>query len=535
MIKEATACGFRACGVRSEIVWSLNTNFGIYKDMGTQSKTISAIMSIDRPNVVIGDQTGTGKSLSYLIPIVQGVAKFGTDSNSLPVDTVEEGCSLKATPRALIIAPSKELAVQLDAVLSNLINTPEFKVNSALVIGGERISLQSKKLGKGVDIVIGTPGRINNIMSQMSFRQLQFLVFDEFDTIFENPRSKLVLKKGQTDRVQETDQEAYQRSFLFDVDSIVKKVHEDRNPSKKTDYWSLKLKQLDLDAKNKKQPPVLQSVLVSATIRNLASLREKYFKNKPFVQIKGEDIHLPRSSVHINWRSIGKEDKQVSLLNVIGQFNEERKKNHTDRQTIVFCNSIPSANSLSYFLDENGVRNVNMHGAIASQNRIERLEEFLEDKEPIVLVSTDVGCRGLDFPDVGLVCLFDFPKTPTDFLHRVGRTGRGNTLDGGSKGKGKVVVLVNSREESYAKKLKEMFKNRTPLIGHVHKKRDRGNVAMNKASIRRSRHLQAQKAIEKGKKLNHTSRRKKKPRNLLNGGTHEKRGGVYKSRRASSL
>src|SRR5207237_742639 len=130
------------------------------------------------------------------------------------------------------------------------------------------------------------------------------------------------------------------------------------------------------------------------------------------------------------------------------------KKQQT--KAIVFCDSVKSAQSTEHFLQQLGVNCASLHGDVPARLRVQNYERF-QRGDVSFLVATDVGGRGLDFKKVSHVVNFDFPKTATDYLHRVGRTGRAGE-------KGTAISLYRNRDSSLVNKLRESYEQGVPLL-----------------------------------------------------------------------
>jgi len=295
-------------------------------------------------------QTGTGKTMAFL------VATF----NHLLSTPVPEGRQLNQ-PRAIIMAPTRELAIQIakDAIL--LAKHTRLKVG--IVYGGESYDVQRKVLDQGVDILIGTTGRIIDYVRQgiISLNAIQAVVLDEADRMFDLGFIKDI--RFLFRRMPNADQRL---NMLFSA------------------TLSMKVQELAYDHMN---DPVKVEI----------APEEKTSKN-----IK-EEIFYP-----------SQEDKMRLLLTLIEEDWPEK--------AIVFSNTKHSCENLWAWLEGDGHRVGLLTGDVPQKKRIRILEQFTQGQLDI-LVATDVAARGLHISDVSHVYNYDLPDDCEDYVHRIGRTG----------------------------------------------------------------------------------------------------------------
>ena len=297
-------------------------------------------------NVVGIAQTGTGKTLAYTLPILQ-----------------ELNYSKNYKPRVLIIVPTRELVVQVVDQIE--LYTKYMTVRIAGVFGGVNIKTQQALLSEGTDIVVGTPGRLYDLILNRSLQpqDIKKLVIDEVD---------IMLDLG----------------FRFQLNNIFELL-----PSKR------------------------QNIMFSATMtEDVHALIEENFVNPQTITISVSGTPLDNISQFCY--SVPNFYTKVNLLNFL------LKDKSTFQKVVVFINSKKNADRLfeelePIFWNELGV----IHSNKSQNNRLATIERF-NDGHTRILIATDVIARGLDLNDISHVINFDTPKFPENYIHRIGRTGR---------------------------------------------------------------------------------------------------------------
>lgn len=309
-----------------------------------QEKTIPFVL---QGKDVLGlAKTGTGKTAAFVLPILQKL---------LEKPAKEKGV------RALIAAPTRELAEQIN---NNIIQLSKLtNIKSATVYGGVSAKTQIEALKRGVEIVVGCPGRILDHINERHLKlgKLEFLVLDEADHMLD-------------------------MGFLKDIEKIIAVT-----PKKK------------------------QTLLFSATMPSeIKKLTEDVLSKPVIVEIEYKDpVKLIEHSLHY----VEHLDKKDTLFELL-------KKDEME-SIIIFMNSKHKAKHLSKILDSKGHKSVNFQGNLSQNQRDAALDGFRKEKFKI-LVATDIAARGLDIPQVTHVINYDLPRTAEAFTHRSGRTGRAN-------------------------------------------------------------------------------------------------------------
>lgn len=311
-----------------------------------QAKAIPIIQA--GKDVVAAAQTGTGKTAAFTLPML----------SSFPAEKVIPSRQV----RALILVPTRELANQvLESVIAYGKNVP-FKTMA--VFGGVSLNPQMKKLQKGVDVLIATPGRLLDLYERraMQFNQLELLVLDEVDRMLD-------------------------MGFVHDVKKIAALL-----PNKR------------------------QTLLFSATISNEVKQLSKEFTHEPEIITVAPPNATAQKVEH--WiHPVDKTKKPELLIHLI-------QKNQW-QQVLVFSRTKHGADRLTKMLNQAKISALAIHGNKSQNAREKALRDFKNYKAQ-VLVATDVASRGINIKQLPHVVNFDLPSVPEDYVHRIGRTGRAN-------------------------------------------------------------------------------------------------------------
>ena len=311
------------------------------------------------PHILLGEDvvgianTGTGKTAAFLIPLINKVM-------------------LDRNQKVLVVVPTRELAVQIDQELKEFARS--LNIFSVCVVGGTSIMHQMSGLRHANNFVIGTPGRLNDLIE----------------------RKKIILSTFKTIVLDEADR-MLDMGFVHEIRRIVAQMPRDRHT-------------------------LFFSATISSTIE---SLIRDFCKEPVRISVKTRDTAKNVDQDVIRVRE-GKEkvDKLYELL-AMPEFEK----------VLIFGRTKHGVNKLSEVLAKRGFKAESIHGN-KSQPARQRALKLFKDNHLQVLVATDVAARGLDIPDVSHVINFDIPATYDDYIHRIGRTGRGNK-------KGKALTFVN--------------------------------------------------------------------------------------------
>lgn len=320
---------------------------GFKKPTDIQFKSIPSILKGE--DVLAIAQTGTGKTLAFAIPVIDRIHSF--KSSKRPVGI-----------KCLVMVPTRELAMQINDVFVQL--SRHTKVKSYVVYGGVEQDAQIKKLQDGIDILIATPGRMFDLISQgyIKIKGIQTLVLDEADRMLDE-------------------------GFINDIESVKKML-----------------------------PGKHQTLFFSATI-------DKTIKKLAYSQVKSTAIRIqisPEDPVSKNISHfvmfVEMDDKRFFLERFINE--------NPDRRMMVFVRTRVRAERVAKAMERAGIAVLAIHGEKDQAHRTQVMQGF-KDGQANVLIATDVSARGIDIPDIHYVVNYDMPVEPETYVHRIGRTGRG--------------------------------------------------------------------------------------------------------------
>jgi ATP-dependent RNA helicase RhlB len=296
-------------------------------------------------------QTGTGKTAAFLIALYQELLTRPAPSSRHPTSV-----------RALIVAPTRELAVQIHRDALTL--GAHTGLRHSVVFGGIDYDKQRQELSAGCEVLIGTPGRLIDYFKQHVYdlRHAQVIVLDEADRMFD-------------------------LGFIADIRYILRRLP---------------------------PPQRRQSMLFSATLSyRVLELAYEHMNNPELVRIEPDKRTVDAVRQVIYYPAM--EEKVPLLIGLLHQSEAHR--------TLVFVNTKRSAERLESVLKANGFHAQALSGDVPQAKRLKFLRNF-HDGELAVLIATDVASRGLHIPDVSHVFNFDLPQDPADYVHRIGRTAR---------------------------------------------------------------------------------------------------------------
>jgi superfamily II DNA/RNA helicase len=290
-------------------------------------------------------QTGTGKTAGFTLPMI---------------DMLASGRARARMPRSLILEPTRELATQVAAAFDTY--GRHHKLTQALLIGGESFADQERKLDRGVDVLIATPGRLLDLYERgkIILTDTKILVIDEADRMLD-------------------------MGFIPDVERIVSLL-----------------------------PRIRQTLFFSATMPpEIRRLADAFLSNPKEVTVAPPAS--PAATVEQNLIAVQPFDKREALRRLL---RSEDVKN-----ALIFCNRKRDVDILYRSLVKHGFNAAALHGDMAQSKRTETLEKFKEGGVQL-LVASDVAARGLDIQGLSHVFNFDVPIHAEDYVHRIGRTGR---------------------------------------------------------------------------------------------------------------
>lgn len=332
---------FENMNLSEEILKALK-NLGFEKPSEVQQEVIPYIL--DKKDLVVKSQTGSGKTASFGIPLCELV-------------NVEEN-----KVKALILVPTRELAIQVKEDISNIGRLK--KVRCAAIFGKQPFNEQIRELKQRVHIVCGTPGRVIDHIERgnLNTNDIDFVIIDEADKM---------LNMG----------------FIDQIRDVLDKLPQSKN-----------------------------TALFSATItKEIEGLYSNYMNNPAVLNIKSKVFN--RDKISEKYLNVDREEKFKYLLKSLYAF--------TDESAIIFCNTKDSVRNLSSLLKKEKISVKELHGDMDQKDRLATMENF-KNKEFKVLVATDVAARGIHINHITNVFNYEVPMEKESYVHRIGRSGRGD-------------------------------------------------------------------------------------------------------------
>ena len=336
---------FNGLGLSAKVIDAVAAS-GYTKPTEIQAQAIPRVLQ--KKDIIGIAQTGTGKTASFVLPMLT---------------LLESGRARARMPRTLILEPTRELAAQVSENFEKY--GKNNRLTMALIIGGVSFEDQNKKLDRGVDVLIATPGRLLDQIDRgkIMLNGVEILVIDEADRMLD-------------------------MGFIDDIEKICSRL-----------------------------PPRRQTLLFSATMdAQIERLTKKFLKDPVHVQVS----RAAQTADTIDQRSVrvssNPEDKRAALRALIRA--EDGLTN-----AIIFCNRKRDVATLARSLERHGFSAGGLHGDMDQKSRTETLDAF-KNNRLMLLVASDVAARGLDIPAVSHVFNFDVPTHAEDYVHRIGRTGR---------------------------------------------------------------------------------------------------------------
>ncbi len=306
-------------------------------------------VALEGRDVVGIAQTGTGKTASFVLPLLT---------------MLEKGRARARMPRSLILEPTRELAAQVAEAIEAL--GSQHKLTVALLIGGVSFDDQERKLERGADILIATPGRLLDHFGRgkLLMSAVDYLVIDEADRMLD-------------------------MGFIPDIERICKLL-----------------------------PPTRQTLFFSATMPpEIQKLTEQFLRNPEQIRVSAPATTAKLITQKLKFSPADSKMKRHVLRELI------RSEVGAVKNAIIFCNRKRDVAVLHKSLVKHGFNAAALHGDLDQRQRMATLEGFRKG-EITYLAASDVAARGLDIPDVSHIFNFDVPISPEDYVHRIGRTGR---------------------------------------------------------------------------------------------------------------
>ncbi len=325
--------------LKAELIESLK-RMGITTPTEVQERTLQPIL--DGKDVIVRSKTGTGKTLAFLVPIMQRLKKSREIS-------------------AVIIVPTRELAMQVAEVAAEL--GGHMHVKSCVVYGGASINVQMEQLARGVDIVVGTPGRMIDLMSRgaLDLQEVKYVVLDEADRMLD-------------------------MGFENDIKEILVSI-----------------------------PPERQTLLFSAIMpREIAEIATHYMRPDHIKITVGKEEEVVVNTITHNYMFVQGRMKFAALLGYINAFSPKK--------CIIFANTQREAELIHSVLRSNNMDVMLLHGGLTQAKRERSLDMFREGAR--FMIATNVAARGLDIDNITDIVNFDAPEDVQNYVNRVGRSAR---------------------------------------------------------------------------------------------------------------
>lgn len=367
--------------LHEQLLDNLQNKLGIKRLTGIQTQAIPILDGSF--HTLIAAETGCGKTLAYLLPIL----------NKRLQGLHREGERQLNTPTVLILTPGRELATQISQIAEKLCAGTDLKVK-ALLGGNTKQLMLNPDFGE-VDILVATLGAVSKLVTTGIYRmdQVRHVVLDEADTLLDD-------------------------SFTDKLTYFLRRFPFHRNHVQDTNIVGTQL------------------LLASATMpTNTREILQRVIDVETIREVVSPHLHYLMPHVTQKFLRISKADRPANLLVLAKQDLAKR------RPLIVFSNKSATSDYVSIFLNNSGINCLNLNGDMLMKIRLGRFEEF-QRGECDVLSTTDVGSRGLDTTRARHVLNFDFPLHVSDYIHRCGRIGRVGSMD-----KSLVTNFISSRRE----------------------------------------------------------------------------------------
>lgn len=339
LVFEEQVSPFAMLGIQSEYIQAIQS-LGYTQPTPIQSAAIPAMLA--GKDVMGQAQTGTGKTAAFMLPLLQNIEKG------------------RGFIQALVLVPTRELALQVASAAGELAGATDARILA--VYGGQSYTIQKRALQRGVDIVVGTPGRLLDLIGQkaLDLGCVRHLVLDEADEMLE-------------------------MGFIEDVENILKEL-----------------------------PETKQIALFSATLPDaIRTLAKRYLQDPEKICVSPERLTV--EDTEQRFYRVYEENKLAALTRLL--------EAETITSALIFVRTKAKAQDLADELIRRGFAADSLHGDLDQSRREQVLSRF-RDHSVKLLVATDVAARGLDIAGVSHVFNYDIPSDAEDYVHRIGRTGR---------------------------------------------------------------------------------------------------------------
>ncbi|EPY54261.1 ATP-dependent RNA helicase Dbp7 [Schizosaccharomyces cryophilus OY26] len=410
---------FAGVQLDSQLASHLEEKMNITAPTNIQNSCLPALLNGEDKDAFIEAETGSGKTLAYLLPIIQRLVRLPPTKRSRTSGLF-----------AVIVAPTRELCQQIYNVANNLTNNRlAHWIVSCNVIGGEKKKSEKSRIRKGVNILIGTPGRLADHIENtevLDLSQVRWVVLDEGDRLmdmgFEETITKILSYLDSQNSLYPLGDSMPSRKVNVLCSATIKDTVKRLSQSALKDAMYLRSSSSSADENEDQKirkssapaqllqrycviPPKLRLVSLAAVLRsNLIN------NQKIIVFLSCAD------SVNFHFEAFRRKKAEIEV-------EQEEREDESKKTTSSTGNE--EAVDTAYRLNEKA-KVYRLHGSLSQQTRTKTLSQFCSEKDssPRILLCTDVASRGLDLPNIDLVVQYDAPFSTDDYLHRIGRTAR---------------------------------------------------------------------------------------------------------------
>ena len=332
---------FNTLNLQPQLLQAIAT-LGYEEPSEVQTKVIP--LMLEGRDVIAQSQTGSGKTAAFAMPILQDLI-FGGSTGKI---------------QALVLTPTRELAIQVADAINDYGKYMHVKVMA--VYGGQHYGSSKRRIAEGLDVLVGTPGRLQDLMGQhiVDLHSVRTVILDEAD-------------------------EMLSMGFIEDIENILRETPKERQTT-------------------------LFSATISTPIRRIA---EQYMHEPATVTVDRKQMTV--ASVDQRYYLVNKDDKLAVITRLL--------ESEAVGSTLVFTKTRAGSGTLANELTQRGYPSEALNGDLEQQARLRVLDRFRSGQLKI-LVATDVAARGLDIADISHVFNYDVPNDPEAYVHRIGRTGR---------------------------------------------------------------------------------------------------------------
>jgi ATP-dependent RNA helicase DDX31/DBP7 len=484
---------FTSLGISPTLAAHMLNKMGMKAPTAIQKAAITQLVK-DDSDAFIQAETGSGKTLAYLLPIVQRLMELSANMKKRK-DAGDDAVQRSSGLFAIILAPTRELSKQIALVLEKLLGCAHWLV-ATTVIGGEKKKSEKARLRKGINILVATPGRLVDHLSNtevLDVSNVRWLVLDEGDRMmelgFEQDMQKIIGQLNLRMRAHKEGRTAIpglpekrttvlcSATMKMDVErlgqiSLKDAVHIKSDPSDKDEnaaeerggdegfYAPAQLKQSYAVV-----APKLRLVSLLAYLKRTFARKGSVMKAIVFISCADSvDFHFDLLTSDLEGKKAEITEEATTEKDADSSDKKEKKKGTTQSDPTKLEVTHAEAPILS--AKTHAVTAYRLHGSLQQSLRTSTLAHFTKNKEASVLIATDVASRGLDLPNVDLVVEFDPAFARSDHLHRIGRTARA-----GRDGRA-CIFLQPGCEEGYVEILKSDRKDNEAGINLVRQDAD---------------------------------------------------------------